>query len=158
MGLLDGDQPEKIFEVRAIKNISKEDEVTIYYPSHFPFPHAVVRALIWKYFGFVCQCVVCLGLVPNQAEIVEKIRETFKNNRDVMLKMTSEEMTSRDWKRVAIVFGVISDLAKPLYMGREAEKMKYLSVLHKAAMNSGDSIIMKKALDDMKELADRKLI
>ena len=99
--------------------------------------------------------MVCLGQVPNQADIVEKICETVKNNRDVVLNMKSEEMTSRDWKRVAMVFGVISDLAKPLYMGREAEKMKYLFVLHKAAMNSGDSIFMKKALDDMKELADK---
>ena len=81
--------------------------------------------------------------------------ENVKNNRDVVLKMTSDEMTALDWKRLANVFGIISDLAKPLYMGREAEKMRYLSVLHKAAMNSGDSIFMKKALDDMKELADK---
>ena len=121
MGLLDkkrNKELEKRFEVRAIKNIFKEDEVTIYYPTHLPFPlHAVIRALIRKNYGFVCRCVVCSGQVPNQADIVEKICEIVKNNRDVVLKMTSEEMemTSRDWKRVAIVFGVISDLAKPLY-------------------------------------------
>ena len=158
MGLLDGKrnkEPEKRFELRAIKNISKDDEVTIYYRSNFPCSHAVIRTMIRKNFGFVCRCVVCSGQVPNQADIVEKICEIVKNNRDVVPKMTSEEMTSIDWKRVAIVFGIISDLAKPFYMGREAEKMKYLFVLHKAATNSGDSIFMKKALDDMRELADK---
>ena len=99
--------------------------------------------------------MVCSGQVPNQADIVEQICEIAMNNRDVVLKMKSEEMTSRDWKRVAIVFGVISDLAKPLYMGREAEKMKNLFILHEAAMHSGDLILMRKALDDMKELANK---
>ena len=33
--------------------------------------------------------------------------------------------------------------------------MNYLFVLHKAAMHSGDTILMKQALDEMKELADK---
>ena len=71
------------------------------------------------------------------------------------MTMNDEERTSGDWKRVANVFASISDLAKPLYMGRETEKMNYLFMLHNAAMNSGDSILMKEALDEMKELADK---
>ena len=77
MGLLDimekneDEEPEKRseqrFELRAVKNISKEDEVTIYYPFPFPFlPHAVNRASIQEDFGFDCKWVVCLGQVPNQ--------------------------------------------------------------------------------------------
>ena len=51
--------------------------------------HAVIRTMIRKNFGFVCRCVVCSGQVPNQADIVEKICEIVKNNRDVVPKMTS---------------------------------------------------------------------
>ena len=128
MGLLDGEknkEPEKRFELRAVKNISKDDEVTLFYPFRFPFlPHGFNRASIQTDFGFECRCVVCLGQVPKQDGIVGKIREAMKHQ----IGIKDEEKTLQDWKREAIVLGVVCELAKPLYIGRETEKMKVVVV------------------------------
>ena len=40
-------------------------------------------------------------------------------------------------------------------MGRETEKMVFLIGLLKAARRSGNSVIRRKALNEMKELADK---
>ncbi len=41
-------------------------------------------------------------------------------------------------------------------IGRErTEKIRHLFMLHKSAMHAGDSVLIKKALDDMKELGDK---
>ena len=70
MGLLDGErnkEQEKRFELRATKNISKEDEVTIFYPwRNSMSTHAETREMVHKDFGFDCKCLVCLGQIPNQ--------------------------------------------------------------------------------------------
>ena len=159
MGLLDGErnkEPEKRFELRSVKNINKGDEVTIHYPSRACFRlHAFIRQSIQKNFGFDCKCVVCLGKVFNQDDQMLKICETLAQNHIVVSRLGDEEKPLLDWKREAIVLGMMSDLIKPLYMGRETEKLKYLVMLFNAAMHSGNSDLMKKALDDMKELANK---
>ena len=40
-------------------------------------------------------------------------------------------------------------------MGRETDKKTWLVRLYNAAMRSGDSVLMRKAIDEMKELADK---
>ena len=74
MGLLDGEkkEPEKKFELRAVKNIAKDDEVTLYYPiqDYLQYnAHVVTRSLIQENFGFDCGCAVCSGQIPNQDSI-----------------------------------------------------------------------------------------
>ncbi len=158
MGLLDGEknkEPEKRFELRAVKNIAKDDEVSIFYPSDVYegscfLPHAVIRASIQKCYGFDCKCEVCLGQVPNQDNIIEKINKTLNHK-----EIKREEETPQVWKRRAIVLGILCDLAKPLYIGRETEKMMYLVSLFGMAMESGNSVLKGKALDEMRELVDR---
>ena len=160
MGLLDGEKNEepeqKRFELRAVKNISKEDEVTIYYPNQYESPflsHTVTKALIQRDFGFECKCVVCLGLVPNQDDIVKKIREILNHN--VLGMSGKQDKTLQDWKKEAIVFGTVSDLAKSLYVGREVEKIISLVGLFQAAINSGNSELRRKTFFEMTALADK---
>ena len=159
MGLLDGErnkEQEKRFELRATKNISKEDEVTIFYPwRNSMSTHAETREMVHKDFGFDCKCLVCLGQIPNQDDIMWKIRlESFAHGKDAEFAKKEEEKTLQDWKKEAIVMGVMSDLAKPLYMGRETEKIKNYFMLFRAAMYSHDLVLMKKAHKEMEELAD----
>ena len=70
MGLLDfKEEPEKRFELRAIKDISNEEEVTIFYPPEnkaLPWFHADIRETIQEDFGFDCKCPVCSGEVPTR--------------------------------------------------------------------------------------------
>ena len=160
IGLLDGKknkEPEKRFELRAVMNISKDDEVTIYYPADAILslqPHAFTRELIQNDFGFNCRCVVCLGQVPNQDDKMTKIAKALSQVFDVFMKK-NEEKTLQDWKKEVIVFGIVSELTKPLYIGRETNKLKLLFILFRAARNSGNPVIMRKAIDEMKELSDK---
>ena len=120
MGLLDGERnqdAEKRFELRAAKNISKEDEVTIFYPwQNCLSTLAQTREKVQKDFGFDCRCDVCLGKVPHQDELMMKIKLTlFTHGQDCAftMKKQDEDKTLQDWKREAIVFGVMSDLDNP---------------------------------------------
>ena len=97
---------------------------------------------------------MCLGQVPNQDDIVKKLRDTL-DHYNLLGIMEKEEKTLKDWKREAIVTGIVCEIAKPLYMGRETEKMVFLIGLLKAARRSGNSVIRRKALNEMKELADK---
>ena len=64
-------------------------------------------------------------------------------------------MTVLDWTREAIAFGAIVDLAKPVYMGRPEAKMNSLLLLAEAARESGKQALRDKAVDGMKELAEK---
>ena len=91
------DTEERRFELRAVKDISKKDEVTIFYPPENRFIiHIQMRETIQEDFGFDCKCPVCSGEVPNQDDTMRKIVDVLnskrirsKNEKDV----TGREMT-----------------------------------------------------------------
>ena len=142
MGLLDVvelKEPEKRFELRAIKDISKEEEVTIFYQtenSDVPplEPLAVLRETIREDYGFDCKCPVCSGEVLNQDDIIKKIWDIMAANR--IRSKDEDEMSLLDWTREAIAYGVIVELYKPVYMGSPMVKMNNLLVLSRAAEES----------------------
>jgi len=157
MGLLDFDEdeePEKRFELRAIKDISKEEEVTIFYApvnKTLLWLHDNIREMVHANYGFYCKCPVCSGEVPNQDDIMEKIADIHYS----IQEKTKDEMTPLDWKRKAIAYGAIVELYKPVYMGRLEEKIAALMVLRKAAKESGNLDLVQKAVDGIKELAEK---
>jgi len=161
MGLLDVVElrkPEKRFELRAIKDISKDEEVTIFYQtenSDVPplEPLAVLRETIREDYGFDCKCPVCSGEVPNQDDIIKKIWDIMDANK---IRTKGEgEMTPLDWTREAITFGAIVELYKPVYIGNPMVKMNNLGVLARAARKSRKEALLEKALDGIKELAEK---
>ena len=160
MGLLDGivnRAPEKRFEVRAIKDIPKEEEVTIFYPwDHSVYPLdtlSPMRKTIQENFGFDCKCSVCSGEVPNQDNIMRKIWEIMVTKR-IRCKEVYE-MTLTDWTREALGFEEIVELTKPVYLGRPEGKMAKLLFLLKAAANARKRALFENALDGIKELAEK---
>ena len=66
-----------------------------------------------------------------------------------------DEMTLSDWTREAICWGAIVELAKPLYMGRLDLKMSILINIRKAASKARKPALVEKAVDGMKELAEK---
>ena len=85
---------------------------------------------------------------PKVPHTVGRIRKAMEHHVNGGIK--DEEKTPQDWKRQAIVSGIVCDLAKPLYIGREKEKLFFLHGLLKAAIKSGNSVLMRKASDEMK--------
>ena len=57
--------------------------------------------------------------------------------------------------REASIIETLCDLTKPLYVGRETEKIMFIIGLSKAATLSGNSVLRRKAYVEMKELVDR---
>ena len=55
----------------------------------------------------------------------------------------------------AIAHGAMVELAKPLYMGRPQGKIALMIVFWKAAKESGDLDLVQKAVDGIKELAEK---
>ena len=103
MGLLDGEENEaedmeRRFELRAVKDISKEDEVTIFYPADCALPclHLMIRETIQEDFGFDCKCSVCSGEVPDQDDIMNKI--FYIGDSNGFYSQNEDEMTLLDWR------------------------------------------------------------
>ena len=66
-----------------------------------------------------------------------------------------DERTLSDWKREAIGYGAMIELSKSLYMGRPDLKMKDLQLFRKAASKARKPALMEKALDGVRELAEK---
>ena len=161
MGLLDGKvnrEPEKRFELRAIKDISKEEEVTIFYPNDrhsFPLlgPPIHIRKNIKEDYGFDCKCPVCSGDLCNQEAILRKIADIVISNR--LLTKNEYEMTLSEWTREAIAFEVIVELDKIVYMGGPERRMAKLVRLFKAAAGARRMALLWKVVDEIEEFAEK---
>ena len=152
MGLLDGESntdQEKRFELRAIKDILKEEEVTIFYPRDHVQPpfHNQIKKTIQDDFGFDCKCSVCSGEVPNQDDIMEKISVILRSSR---INKNGDEINLSDWTRRAIGYGAIVELFGPVYMGRPEWKMTWLFCFLYAAANARKPVFM-----NIKELVEK---
>jgi hypothetical protein len=133
--------------LRAIKNISKGEEITKCYYTDVKKFGSIQRkrkAAIKKGFGFDCKCPVCSGQVPCQEKILKKLFE-LHNKLDP---------TPSDWKRDAGIRDKIAYLTLELYMIRPNEKMAALERLAASAFKAGDQGLVRKALDKLKQLAE----
>ena len=159
MGLLDGEEirePEKRFELRAVKDISKEEEVTIFYPQEndvLPWLHDDMRKTIQEDFGFDCKCTVCLGEVPNQDDIMRKMLDILNSKRES--RKDENEMNLSDWTSEAIAYEPIIELAETVYMGRPEGKMATLLLFLEYASKARKVGLLEKAVDGIKELAEK---
>ena len=159
MGLLDGKENEAVekrFELRAVKDISKEDEVTIFYPQEhddLPWLHDDMRNTIQEEFGFDCKCTVCLGEVPNQDDIMRKMLDILNSNRES--RKDEDEMNLSDWTKEAIAYEPIIELAKAVYMGRPEGKMANLLLFLQYASKARNVGLLEKAVNGIKELAEK---
>ena len=160
MGLLDREvnrELEKRFELRAVRDILKEEEVEIFYPieNALPWLHDDMRKTIQEDFGFDCKCPMCSGEVPNHDDTMRKIMDVLNSNR--IKSKDEKDMTLLDWTRDATAFGAIVELAKPVYMrrGREELKMAMLMYFLKAAIEYDQPSLNEKAVDGIKEMTEK---
>ena len=144
------------FELRAVKDISKEEDVTIFYPTEnevLPWLNVHMRETIQEDFGFDCKCLVCSGEVPNQDDIMRKMWDVLNSNRE--RNKYDNEMTPSDWTREAIAYEPIVELAKTVYMGRPEGKMASLLLFLQYAAKARNVGLLEKAVDGIKELAEK---
>ena len=159
IGLLDDEESkeqESRIELRAIKDIAKEVEITIFYPigkMDLPWLHADIREMIHEEYGFDCKCPVCSGVVPNQDDIITKMEDVIVSSG--LTRNDEDEKTFTDWTRQAIGSGVLAELVKPLNMVRPDLKIASLLSFWKVAIKARNPALKEKAVHAVGELAEK---
>merc|ERR1740128_52606 len=150
--MMDFDETKEM-EIRAIKEIAKGEEITMFY-----FTSTIssldmkdeLRATIKKGFGFDCLCAVCSGEKPHQDDIKEKLL-------DLMSCISRENNHTKrilDWKSEAMCINEMVDLVQRFNIGRiEIRNHIYADFATRAHM-AREPILRKKAFDLWKTLVE----
>ena len=144
------------YELRAVRDISKGEEITIFYlpKSGTIVPREVRQIYLKAKFGFDCKCSVCCGDVDNQDRITEKITKIL------LLSPDSEEFrfcqkydTSVDErKRMAIKGAVLVTLTRKLHIGSAESKIASYTCAVRAAQLARVQVLLDRAMDVWKDL------
>ena len=133
------------YELRAVKNIRKGEEITLCYYVDVKRFGSILRkrkAAMKKEIGFDCKCPICLGQVPGVEKTLKKMIEPQK-------KLNP---TPSDWKREAGLWSRIVELTIELNMGDPGEKMQALSELARYAHLARDKDLRKKTMDVWRQI------
>ena len=134
-------------ELRAFKNISKGEEISICYFGDVKSYGSVLRkwkTALKKDMGFDCKCPVCMGQVRLQEKTLKKLIELHN-------KLNP---TSSDWKKEAGIRSRMVDLTMELNIGQPDKKMVALEKLMKFAHLARDKDLVMKSMDMMRQFAE----
>ena len=150
------DETKVKFELRAIKDICKGEEITIFY-LHFNFgilPKLMRQTKLKDKFGFDCKCSVCCGKADDQDELTMKLFKLCSDSdlfRD-SLKSKKYHCPPDEWKKFAIKEGLVLAVSQDLYIGNLNTKIVACYRATIASQMARDPVIRGKALAVWKEL------
>ena len=148
--------PEEKYEIRAVKDISKGEEVTVCYlqdgdnlvPKMFRQFRLRINQAISD-----CKCPVCSGDIPDQNELVEeygRIFHTLKaNGYDDHYKKSL-----LDWKKEATMMEKILEITPKLYIAKVDDKYRAYNMVAEAAQMARDPVLLEKAMTMFKKLEE----
>ena len=141
-------------EVRAIKDISKGEEVTVFYEIeqeygtysyHVYGCNAKERKMkIQKEFRFDCKCDVCSGKVSEQEDIIKELLKLHK-------ALADSRQPSNLAQEVQTLEKIV-DLNLRLYIGSVDDKIWSMQALAEAAEQARNVELFKRAWDGLKKL------
>jgi len=144
-------------EVRAIRDIPKGDEITIFYlrPAEDVCTHSQMRGILLERFGFSCKCKVCSGEVPHQDDLKRKMLEIL----EPIFQSTSSlkephQMKQADWRRKAFNLEKIVEINQEMYIGSSGAKIKFCKSLAGMAQLAREKDLLKKAMDIFKKMVE----
>merc|ERR1719500_613673 len=132
-------------EIRAIRDISKGEEVTVCQVSIVGLTSQERRARIRLYLYFDCKCCVCTGIIPDQEDIIKELLELHE--RFAMIHAREESSFRAEGVKVA---DKIVDLTQKLYIGPVEDKVWSLKPL----LASANKVHKKKAQEALKKMAE----
>ena len=143
-------------QIRAIKDISKGEEVTVFYFKHQEdrsYKELGVNAVqrkkaIRNFFQFECICCVCSGNVPDQGDIIKELLKLHK----LLFRNKSGKNPSASL-HVKILEKIV-DLNMKLYIGCIYDKVWSLQELFGAACKAQEKDLKRKAFDTLKKLGE----
>ena len=136
----------KSIELRAIKNISKGEEVSHCYLHMFDsvMNKYERRKILRDVNGFDCRCTVCTGEVPDQEEILMRLRDDIENL----------QLSLVDWQHGLSKQAVVADLAQKLYIGQPKFKYANFFTLFCHSFMARDPVLLEKSFDMMRKLVE----
>ena len=142
-------------EVRAIKDISKGDEITKCYLSTVDFKKFCRDRQkriqkIQEEFLFECKCCLCSGTNPGQESMLKKLLELSST-----LTPSHHQKTSSDWRSYAKTLDKVVEMTNKLHVGPALElKFDSSTELAIAAHLARDKDLLGKALDNLNKLVE----
>jgi len=134
------------YEIRAFKDISKGEEVTLCEEvSMVGCTPQERRAIIRQQFYFDCKCLVCTGIIPDQEDIMKELLELHER----FAMIHAREESSLRAKGVKIADKIV-DLTQKLYIGPVEDKVWSLKPL----LASANKLHKKKAQQALKKMAE----
>ena len=137
-------------EVRAIRNISKGEEVTTFYimtGTTVNMMRSEIRERLKRDFGFDCKCPICKGEIPDQDNIKRKILKIIEKDLP-----PHDRRKASDWRRDANENERIMELTKQMHIVPFDTKCFACIDLAYAAHMARDPVLRKKAMDTWAEL------
>ena len=143
--------------VRAIRDISKGEEVTLFYktprtvgPENLTYKRFGCNVkermkVIKDQFGFDCKCCVCSGVVPDQEDIIKELLELHET-----LQLHSEGNMSIFLQTI----DKIVDLNLRLYIGSLDDTLWVLEIMLRNAYLIQDEDRLEKAKKQFKKIAE----
>ena len=152
-GDLDPEKGVRCHVLRAIKDISKGEEIATCYVGRiweFGFDVKKRRSkLSLQFLSFVCRCAVCLSKIPGQEEIGKRLKKLHSQLSDNhYLKDLSA------WRKETNILSQIVDLTLQLHVGKVDDKFQALNLLIRRAHLARDEDLVKKSMVTWKEIAD----
>ena len=152
-GDLDPEKGVQCHELRAIKDISKGEEIaTCYVGKIWEFGFDVKKRrskLSLQFLSFVCKCAVCLGKIPGQEEIGKRLKKLHSQLSDKHYLKDSSA-----WRKETDILSQIVDLTLTLHVGKVDDKFQALNLLIRRAHLARDEDLVKKSMKTWKEIAD----
>ena len=139
-------------KVRAIKDISKGEEVTECYIGGFN-TMSQMKTKLREVFNFDCKCGVCSGSIPNQDRLILEISSTLAYVESQSLDFVYYQKKKNEWTTEVLQLERTADLTKQLYIGHRHIMDRFKVFLHLivSSQMARDSIRLKKATDFYKE-------
>ena len=147
------------YELRAVKDISKGEEITIFYLQSIATisPKQIRQRLLLESFGVDCKCCACsFGDNDDQDRISEKIAEFFLSpDAEVFLTFSSAkkyDTSLDDWKRMSVKGGLMLALSQKLHIGSVKIKKSCSDAAAQAAQMARDPVLLQRAMDAWEEV------
>ena len=148
--------PMKRYEIRAVRDISKGEEVTVCYlldgENIGPRAQRQLKLRI-NHALSDCKCLVCTGEIPDQEDLVEEYGRIFDT-----LKFKGYDnhykKTLLDWKKEAMMMEKILDITPQLYIAKVDDKYRAYNLVAEAAQMARDPVLLERAMTMFKELEE----
>ena len=141
--LINSDMETDTVKVRAVKDISKGEEVThCFITGGISSSQFGMKKYLQQSFGFDCNCPVCSGKIPNQ----EVIRSELVSIMITLPQLNHKQTPQKDWRVNVSSLERAIDLSKQLYIGDVFSIGQSLVEIVVAAQLAREPVLLEKAL------------